>query len=286
MLVLFAIILLTGLITATVGFLKDDVDEYGARNKEVRARQLAMSGLAFGIHPLVNEQDRSLLEQKAKDGGAFRVVITSESTKLNINAILQSGREDLLESLFARWGLEPKVAKAAVEGMHKFLAQPARLQTSQVDDQGQQQLETNFRTVEEMGSVPEFAPVMKKQPDWMNAFTVWGDGKLDVNLADAGMIELVTGVSSATADKFVKYRRGPDGIPFTADDRVYNSMEEVRAGLGMSQDQFRLVQDLLSLKSAVDRVESTGIIAGYSKTVAVVVTRNTTPIHYFAWQEK
>jgi hypothetical protein len=33
LLVLFAIILLTGLITATVGFVKNDVDEYGALNK-------------------------------------------------------------------------------------------------------------------------------------------------------------------------------------------------------------------------------------------------------------
>ena len=49
LLVLFAIILLTGLITATVGFVKNDVDEYGALNKEFRARQLAESGLAFGI---------------------------------------------------------------------------------------------------------------------------------------------------------------------------------------------------------------------------------------------
>ena len=49
LLVLFAIILLTGLITATVGFVKNDVDEYGALNKEFRARQLAESGMAFGI---------------------------------------------------------------------------------------------------------------------------------------------------------------------------------------------------------------------------------------------
>jgi hypothetical protein len=63
-------------------------------------------------------------------------------------------------------------------------------------------------------------------------------------------------------------------------------MDEVRAALGMSEKQFQLVQDLLSLKSAVDRIESTGIIAGYKKTIVVVANRNTTPIHYFAWQEE
>src|ERR1700719_5416889 len=71
LLVLFAIILLTGLITATVGFVKNDVDEYGALNKAFRARQLADSGLAFGIDPQVQNQDRALLDQKMPDGGQF-----------------------------------------------------------------------------------------------------------------------------------------------------------------------------------------------------------------------
>jgi general secretion pathway protein K len=285
LLVLFVIILLSGLIMATVGFLKNDVDEYAARNKEFRARQLAESGLAFGIHPLVKDEDKSLLEQKAPDGGAFQVSIGSESTKLNVNVILQSKRDDLLESLFSDWGVESKPAKAAVEGMHKYLSSPGRVQTAMVKNQIQQ-FEAQFRTVEEMSLVPEFAAVMEKQPDWMNFFTVWGDGKLDVNLADADMIGLVTGVSPATAKEFVKYRWGPDGKPFTLDDRVYKSMDEVRSALGMSPEQFQLVQDLLSLKSAVDRIESTGIIAGYKKTVVVIADRSSTPIHYFAWQEK
>jgi len=285
LLVLFTIILLSGLIIATVGFLKEDVDEYGARNKEFRARQLAESGLAFGIHPMVKNEDRSLLEQKAEDGGMFRVSIVSESTKLNMNVLLQSGREDLLESLFARWGVDARAAKAAVEGMHKYLSSAARAQTIQTTDQGAQ-FETAFRTVEEMSLVPEFASVMEKQPGWADFFTVWGDGKLDVNLADAEMVELVTGVSPGTAKQFVEYRWGPDGKPFTLDDRVYNSMDEVRAALGMSPQQFGLVQDLLSLNSAVDRIESTGMIAGYKKTIAVIASRNTTPIRYLAWQER
>src|SRR6478672_2740905 len=99
LLVLFAIILLTGLVTATVGFVKNDVDEYGALNKEFRSRQLAESGLAYGIHPQVKNEDRSLLEQQMPDGGWFHVMISSESTKLNINFLLQAGRDDLLENL-------------------------------------------------------------------------------------------------------------------------------------------------------------------------------------------
>ncbi|MBV9104540.1 MAG: general secretion pathway protein GspK [Verrucomicrobia bacterium] len=285
LLVLFAIILLTGLITATVSFVKSDVDEYGALNKEFRARQLAESGLAFGIDPEVQNQDRSLLEQEMPDGGRFHVLISSESTKLNINSVLQSGREDLLENLFISWGVAPKVADVAAEGLQKYLSNPTSNQPVSTNANNTR-LATQFRSVAEMSLVPEFGPVMQKQPEWMNFFTIWGDGKIDVNQADADMIALITGVSPATADVFVKYRWGPDGKPYTLDDRVYNSLDEVRAALGLSPEQFQLVQDLLSLTSAVDRIESTGIIAGYEKQIVVVTSRGTIPITYFSWQEK
>lgn len=299
LLVLFAIILLTGLVTATVGFVKNDVDEYGALNKAFRARQLAESGLAFGIDPQVQNQDRALLDQKMPDGGQFHVLISSESTKLNINFLMQNGRDDLLTNLFIRWGVAPKVADVAVEGLRNYLSKPINNQPVAVSvapvagstpsATGSSQvleLATQFSSVAEMSVVPEFAPVMKKQPGWMNFFTVWGDGKIDVNLADADTIALVTGVSPATADQVVKYRWGFDGKPFTMDDRLYTTMEEVRGGLGMGPEQFQLVQDLLSLTSAVDRIESTGIIAGYEKQIVVVTTRNTVPIIYLSWQEK
>jgi general secretion pathway protein K len=301
LLVLFAIILLSGLITATVAFVSNDVDEYGALNKEFRARQLAESGLAFGIDPQVNNQDRALLDQVMPDQGRFHVLISSESTKLNINFILQSGRDDLLTKLFLGWGVAPKAADAAAAGFHSYLSKPLTnqpasggAQTVQTATQtatptaaqAETQNETQFSAVAEMSLVPEFGPVMKKRPDWANFFTIWGDGKIDVNMADAPTIALITGVSAATADKFVKYRWGFDGKPYTLDDRVYNSMDEVRAGLGMSAEQFQLVQDFLSLTSAVDRIESTGTIAGYEKQIVVVTSRDTLPITYLSWQEK
>ena len=99
-----------------------------------------------------------------------------------------------------------------------------------------------------MSLVPEFGPVMEKQPDWTNFFTIWGDGKIDVNLADADTIALVGGVTAATANQFVKYLSGPDGKPFTLDDRIYNNMDEVRAALGMSPEKFQLVEGFALLE--------------------------------------
>jgi general secretion pathway protein K len=286
LLVMFAIILMTGLITATVGFVRNDVDEYSALNKEFRARQLAESGLAFGMEPQVQNQDRGVLEQVMPDGGRFRVFISSESTKLNINFILQNGRDDLLDTLFANWGVDPKTAESAVDGMHKYLLNKPVSDQPASANVAKGQFGTLFSSVAEMSLVPEFGPVLKKQPDWMNFFTIWGDGTIDVNLADADTIALITGVSLPTAQALVKYRWGLDGKPFTADDRVYTTMDEVRAALGMGPEQFQLVQNLLSLNSSVDRIESTGIIAGYEKRIEVVTSRNAVPLSYLSWQEK
>jgi len=284
LLVLFAIILLSGLITATVQFVRIDVDEYGALNKDFRARQLAESGLAFGTNPKVEKSDKALLEQRAPDGGQFRVIISSESTKLNINAVLAANRDDLLEKLFGSWGVQEKVAQTAVDGLHDYLDKQTPPQPGTTNLQAQP-FGPQFRSVAEMSLVPEFAPIMKAQPNWMDYFTIWGDGKIDVNLADAGTIALITGVSQATAENFVKYRWGPDGKPDTLDDRVYNSMDEVRAALGMGPEQFQLVQNLLTLNSEIDRIESTGIIAGYEKRIVVVTSRNAVPVTYLSWQE-
>ncbi len=313
LLVLFTILLISGLIVSAVEFVKHDVDEYSVLSHRFRAEQLAESGIAFGCNPQVTNEDRAILNQRMPDGGEFRVSVASESTRLNINYILQSGREYLLQELFDRWGVSSRDAQQAIAELQEWVSTPpgglqnlaaAPHNTSAgaaaMSVPAQTQAKANpannaappmtrlvrpFQAVEEMSLVKAFAPVMSAQPNWINFFTIWGDGKIDVNLADAQTISLVTGVAPAQAEEFVKYRWGPDGIPFTQDDREYQSMEQVRMALGMAPQQFQLVDDLLSLQSAIDRIESTGIIAGYTRTITVITNRNSVPIRYLLWQE-
>jgi hypothetical protein len=56
--------------------------------------------------------------------------------------------------------------------------------------------------------------------------------------------------------------------------------------LGMNQQQFQLVQNLLSLNSSVDRIDSTGIVGKYSTTISVVAKRNSIPVSYLVWEER
>jgi general secretion pathway protein K len=311
LLVLFTILLVSSLVVSVITFLKSSVDEYSAFNHQFRARQLAESGLAFGLNPQSDNIDRGLLNQKAADGGEFQVTITSESTRLNVNFLLQNDRDDVLQTLFRKWGVETNAALAAVKGLRDWVTagqsvpeqgsnvaqemmQQQQDQQSQAVQNGAQapnpqqpqiQLVRPFRSVEEMSLVREFAPVAAAEPDWTKYFTVWSDGTINVNSADADVIALVTGVTPAQAKHFVQHRWGPDGIPYTADDTPYVTMDQVRTELGMSPQQFQLVQNLLSIASTVDRVVSKGTINGYTDTLTVIARRNTVPIAYLVWQE-
>jgi general secretion pathway protein K len=308
LLVLFTILLVSSLVVSVIAFLKSSVDEYAAFNHQFRARQLAQSGLAFGLNPQTENIDKSLLNQKAADGGQFQVTITSESTRLNVNFLFQNGRDDVLETLFRKWGVETKAALAAVQGLRNWVTaggnvpeqgsnQAREIEQQQQDQQSaavqnagqsptpQLQLIRPFRSVEEMSLIPEFAAVAAAEPDWAKYFTVWSDGTINVNAAEADVIALVTGVTPEQAKHFVQHRWGRDGIPDTADDTPYMTIDQVRTELGMTPQQFQLVQNLLSINSTVDRVVSKGIINGYTDTLTVIARRNTVPIAYMVWQE-
>jgi len=310
LLVLFTLLLISGLILSALTFLESGVEDYGALNHQFRARQLARSGLAYGLNPQVSNQDTPLLNQKFKPNGEFKVVISSESTKLNVNSLIAQGRDDILQTLFLQWNVPLDAVNEVINGLKKWTngnqeiqpvgtnvqqaapSQQAGVQTGQQQagvQTGQQrgiQLVRPFLAVSEMAEVPGFNAVIEAKPDWANYFTVWSDGTIDVNLADPSMISLVTGVTLAQATQFVKHIWGPDGIPFTSDDQPYQNANEVMLQLGMSSQQFQIVQNLLSLQSTVDRVESTGTIGNYSTTISVVAKRASVPVAYLLWQEK
>ena len=301
LLVLFTLLLITGLILSALSFLESGVEDYGALNHQFQARQLARSGLAYGLNPQLTNQDTPLLNQKIKPNGEFHVVITSESTKLNINSLLEQQRDDILQTLFLQWNVPLKAVNDVINGLKKWTngnqeIQPVGTNTQQAAPSqeagiqtGQQQgieLVRPFMAVSEMAEVPGFGAVIAAKPDWANYFTVWSDGTIDVNLADASMISLVTGVTLAQSTQLVRHIWGPDGIPFTSDDQPYQNWNDVMLQLGMSSQQFQIVQNLLSLASSVDRVDSTGTIGNYSTTISVVAKRSSIPVAYLLWQEK
>ncbi len=60
--------------------------------------------------------------------------------------------------------------------------------------------------------------VMQIEPHWKSAFTVWGNGWLNLNEARPDLIAAMLNIPATTAWSFTRHRDGVDGRPCTLDD--------------------------------------------------------------------
>lgn len=287
LMVLWAIAIMSICVLGLVQYLYHDLDETIALKKQARAGQLAQSGVAMAMDPLVEKRD-SVLKQSFSDGGKFTVHLESEGGRLNINAIAQSGRWTVLQNLFLEWGMHAADVVTVVKSIEKW-AHPLQAQPSAPNGATQPPALAvrQFRTVDEMLDVPGMELVAAMKPEWRNYFTVWSDGGLDVNDAPAELIEAVCGVGEERAQALVQTRLGPDGVEGTPDDKTFTDLEQVRMLLGMSKESFAEVAGSLSINDSTARIKSTGEVNNVRHEITVVVKRAPAPAPpiYYLWRE-
>jgi hypothetical protein len=128
-----------------------------------------------------------------------------------------------------------------------------------------------FRDLEEMRLVRGMELLAELHPDWKDAFTLYGDGTIDVNEASAELIEMVCQVDYEAAERLVQRRSGPDELDHTWDDVPYADMREVRELLGLGFGDFARIQPRMTLAHPVRRVESRGWAGDRSKVLVAIL---------------
>jgi general secretion pathway protein K len=63
-------------------------------------------------------------------------------------------------------------------------------------------------------------------------FTPFSSGKINVNTADANVLQMIPGVDAAMADAIIKQRAGPDGVDGTEDDTPFRDPGQL-SGFGI-----------------------------------------------------
>ena len=63
----------------------------------------------------------------------------------------------------------------------------------------------------------------------VNLFTAISSGKINVNTADADVLQMIPGVDEAAAQNIIKYRSGPDGQDGTEDDTPFQNINQLVA---------------------------------------------------------
>lgn len=266
-----------------------DVDTEKVRVKRFEARELALSGMAHGMNPKL-ERDSDFFHHTAPSGGEWHVRILGEASRININTTLADRDSPILERLFRLWGLSDEEVRVVTDSLGDWVDRDdlARLngaEREQLLDQDQYSLpgNRNFRSVNEMARVRGMDAVARVKPDWRDFFTVYGNGKIDIQDASADVLE-AAGFTSTQAEAIIEVRNGGDRLPGTDDDTEIKDMNWVAEAAGIGPDQAQSALQNFQLTSEPTRVESVGIIGGTRYRITSVLDRKQgTP---FSWEEE
>lgn len=262
----------------------NDMEIVVSQKLSFRADQLAEMGISIAMNPFVEKYDPLLYAQFEGRGG-FEARMRSEGGRLNINYLLLQNDRETLETLFTFWGLDEDTASTVIDALLDWIDEDEfkNLNGAEFEDYyelGYENYPFNrpFLDIEEMALVLGMELVSEVKPNWRDSFTLWSAGKLNVNEAGAELLEAIAESTPEAAEELILIRNGPDLIPDTEDDYEFQSVEEAGLELGVSELDSQVL-GRLSVSDPTVRIESTGIIGDYRKTVVLVVrNRESQPV--------
>ena len=116
-------------------------------------------------------------------------------------------------------------------------------------------------------------------------FTPISSGLINVNTADANVLQMIPGVDAAAADNIIKLRNGPDGVEGTEDDIPFRDPNAALQGAGVNNPQ---AAQLCTVHSYTFEVHITAKIGGLPPRdyTAIIFRRNANDISVLSFYWK
>ncbi|MBK8093324.1 MAG: general secretion pathway protein GspK [Verrucomicrobiaceae bacterium] len=243
------------------------------------AKRFAEMGLEVARHPAMQVDD-PLLHHSVDTGGGFDVTLKTEEARLNINYLLLSGDKVLLRRLFTRWGLKPEFVTPLCDALKDWVDEDnkaglAGAERREYERMGLEGMPFNapFKEVDEMLNVRGMEVVQAQRPDWREWFTVYGDGRIDVNDTSAEILSLLGDVPMERVQPILNFRLGRDGIHRTRDDPKLNSVPQVAQMMGVFHPQvIAQLTQWIQFNGPIRRIESVGYM-GPLKRKLILITQ-------------
>jgi len=295
LLVLWAIAILSFAVLWVADLVNLELATKSAEARGMAARQIALSGVALGLHPQVTREDIALLNREVRPGEMMRVRIRGEGARFNINQLLAQQDRMVMKNLFVLWGLESDAADILIDRLTDWVDDDIGRQLN-----GAEQTEYEaagitgapankpFRSVDEMGRVLGMEELTAVKPNWRDAFTIFGDGKIDVNEAESDVLQTATGLTPEMTADIVRVRLGPDGEEGTEDDLRFESVDQLNGWLTASSYPAGQAAARLSTESTVKRIDSRGVVGDSERLISVVAESGEggQGSSYLLWEEK
>jgi len=267
---------------AAVRVVYHDADVVSAQINGFEALQAAERGVAVAANPAIKPMD-PLLDWTSEDGVlSYKARIRSEAARFNINAILLRKDKSLLTGMFTSWGMEFDDAQVLVANLTDWVdgGDLAELNGAEIDwyeAQGRPNHPFNrpFYSLDEMELVKDMDLLEEVQPQWRKWFTVWSDGKLDINEAEPELIAAAAEVSIDEAQNLVERIMGPDLERDTDDDLRFQDLTSALTLLGVSEFQMPMVMPRFTVKDKTVRIISDGRAGTVKRRITLVLKNRT-----------
>jgi type II secretory pathway component PulK len=287
--VLWLIVILGFAAVTAISLLNFQLDVADSQINGFRARMAAEMGISVGCNPAVERGD-PILQFTNEDGESYDVDLETEGGRFNINFLLaeKAGGNDkrLIKEIMMRWGIENDTAQEIADALMDWTdpnddvqANGAELADYEKMGRLNQPFNRPFYSLDEVRFVRGWELVERVRPDWRDWFTVWSQGGLDVNEADAEKISIAAECNVEDADALVEIVRGADGLRGTEDDAPFQNLAAGENGPGV-MDLLRvpefyapIISARLAVNDATVRIESIGT-AGATKRKIILVVRN------------
>ena len=106
-----------------------------------------------------------------------------------------------------------------------------------------------------------------------DVFTPFSSGKINVNTADANVLQAIPGVDATTAESIIKYRSGPDGAEATTDDTPFRNIGQLAAA-GLNAQAVQQLGNFCTVNSTTFQVNVTAKIGDTSRDYTAILYRN------------
>lgn len=257
-----------------------DLDVAASTIHGARARHLAEMGIAIGSHPMVERTDPLLLREDGEE--SFRVKLSSEGARFNINAILMRRDTDLLNAIFTHWGMDLEQSEALIDALADWVDEDDLRSTNgaefeQYESAGRinQPFNRLFYNLEEMRLVRGMERVEALRPDWREWFTVWSSGQLDLNDASIEFVAVAAECSEEQARLVQESVEGVDGLRDTEDDTPFQNVAAALELLGIDPNVSSEMANRFTVNDPTTRIESIGQSANAKRKITVVLRNRT-----------
>lgn len=259
-----------------------DADIAAAQVNGFDALQVAERGVSVAVNPLIQRDDPLLIWADEEKEISYRARITLEAARFNINVLLLRKDKQLLTDILTDWGLVLEDAQMLVDNLTDWVdtGDLTELNGAEVDwyeDQGRPNHPFNrpFYSLDEMRLVKNMQMLEEVNPDWRNWFTVWSNGKLDLNEAAPELIAAAAEVSIEDAQDLVEYIVGPDRERDTEDDQRIQNLTEGLGILGVSDFQRPVIEPRLTVQDTTTRIISVGQAGTVRRKITLIIRSRT-----------